>query len=181
MLFLFSVLCAGAVAGFASHAQAADQNVTAPKPRLSTRSGLGFSVDRKPGKKLLSGSFLMLGIDVPITAKLSAGVLTVADGGKSARLDNYRLASLASLTQRVGIIADLVTVALGPYTETLEVNGTSRSHRQRGTMALFVLSKELYTAPRFSLAASTLLSFYQPAAGPGGRSQGVSLAATFRL
>lgn len=138
-------------------------------------------MDRKPGKKLLSGSFIMLGIDVPITAKLSAGVLTVADGGKSARLDNYRLASLASISRRISVIADQVTVALGPYTETLEENGTSRSQRQRGTMALLMLSKELYATPRFTLAASTLLSFYQPSTAPRGRSQGVSLAATFRL
>lgn len=188
MLFLFPALLAGMVvsAGFTAPALAADQQVATPLARVSTQSGLGFSIDRKPGEQVLSGSFLMLGISLPLSENLSAGVLTLADGGKSTRLDNYRLASLLSLTQRVGIIVDSLTFALGPYTETIEEHRSASSYRQRGTMAFLSLNKEIYATARFRLAVSSQLGLYRSSSsgsrGSGrGRTQGVCFSAAFTL
>lgn len=181
MLFLFPALLAG-LAVFTAPAMAADQQVAAPWSKLSTQSGLGFSVDRKPGEQLLSGSFLLLGINLPLSENLSAGVLTLADGGKSARLDNYRLASMLSVTHSVGVVVDSLTFALGPYTETIEENGPASSYRQRGTMAFLSLNKEVYATTRFRLAVSSQLGFYRSSSnGARGRTQGMCLTAHFKL
>lgn len=151
-----------------------------PERRLTTLSGLGFSVDRKPGVAPLAGSFVLLGIGMEVAPRLSAGLLTVADGGKSAAFDNYRLATLASFGYRLEYIFDTVHLAAGPYTETLITNGSDATLRQRGVMALLRLTRPLYHSRRLTIAAESLLGAYGPSSLRSTFS-GISLSATFKL
>lgn len=158
----------------------------APERRLTTLSGLGFSVDRKPGvNQPLAGSFVLLGVGMDVAPRLTAGLLTVADGGKSARFDNYRLATLASFGYRLDSIFDTVHLAAGPYTETLISNSSGGSWssgvmRQRGVMALLRLTRPLYRSRRLTVAAESLLGAYGPSSLRSTFS-GISLTATFSL
>lgn len=135
---------------------------------VSSETSLGYSIDTKPGlkgKPYLGGSFLTFGVALNVHDYFELGLQTIADGGKSREMENYRLSVLPTLVIKLPTVFTSLSLSAGKFSESGKIR-LSDAHEKvpyssKGSMYSLILKKEFFKTKTFSFSVNTLLGIYR--------------------